>query len=243
MPCRKVRRGRCFLVMNDMMDSAPVGRSKDPQLRGDCLRRHSHLKRRTLHDAQDQVREPIAVLRRVAHDACAPPACRSSCVSRPTPYISSFSVITATNTSERASSAFRSAAGAVDRRAVHELCPRRRSSRPRPSVRQRPMASKFSSASPMGSMILWQPAQAGFARCCSMRSRTDLARRGRLLVERRHVGRRRRRRAAQQVLENPLAADDRRRAVRVRGDEQQAALSQQAPARVARHRHAAEVGP
>ena len=42
-----------------------------------------------------------------------------------------------------------------------------------PSVRHRPTPSKFSSARPIGSMILWQPAQAGFARCCSIRSRTE----------------------------------------------------------------------
>ena len=39
--------------------------------------------------------------------------------------------------------------------------------------RQRPMASKFSSAKPSGSIIVWQVAQTGFVRCCTMRSRIE----------------------------------------------------------------------
>src|SRR5438309_268034 len=38
-------------------------------------------------------------------------------------------------------------------------------------IRHRPIPSKFSSAKPSGSICLWQPAQAGFARCCSILSR------------------------------------------------------------------------
>ena len=62
--------------------------------------------------------------------------------------------------------------GPVERRAVRQRargvdrrCPRS------PSSRHRPTASKFSSANPSGSIRAWQLAQAGFARCCSMRSR------------------------------------------------------------------------
>ena len=40
-------------------------------------------------------------------------------------------------------------------------------------VRQPPIASKFSSAKPSGSIGAWQLAQTGFLRCCSSRSRTD----------------------------------------------------------------------
>src|SRR5271169_2825374 len=40
--------------------------------------------------------------------------------------------------------------------------------------RQRPTASKFSKAKPAGSMILWQPAQAGLERCSAMRSRIEI---------------------------------------------------------------------
>ena len=40
-------------------------------------------------------------------------------------------------------------------------------------VRHAPIASKFSSENPMGSIKLWQDAQAGFLRCSSRRSRTD----------------------------------------------------------------------
>ena len=61
------------------------------------------------------------------------------------------------------------------------------------------------------------------------------------LLEGRHVRRRRRRRRAEQVLENPLAAQCRRRAVGVRGGQQDAALAQQPAARLAGQRHAAEL--
>ena len=50
------------------------------------------------------------------------------------------------------------------------------------------------------------------------------------VLQRRHVGRRRRRRRAEDVLENPLAAQDRRRAVGVRGHRQDAAVAEQAAA-------------
>src|SRR5262249_22875494 len=40
--------------------------------------------------------------------------------------------------------------------------------------RQCPTASKFSSANPKGSIMAWQPAHAGFLRCCSKRARTDV---------------------------------------------------------------------
>ena len=39
--------------------------------------------------------------------------------------------------------------------------------------RQRPIASKFSSAKPIGSMRTWQDAHAGFRRCTSICSRID----------------------------------------------------------------------
>ena len=46
--------------------------------------------------------------------------------------------------------------------------------RPASLVRRHlPIASKFSSAKPSGSICAWQLAQTGFVRCCSMRSRTD----------------------------------------------------------------------
>ena len=52
--------------------------------------------------------------------------------------------------------------------------PTRRSAySPSPVVRQRPMASKFSSAKPSGSIWAWQLAHTGLLRCCSIRSRTD----------------------------------------------------------------------
>ena len=50
--------------------------------------------------------------------------------------------------------------------------PTRRSASRLPACASAPTASKFSSASPRGSITLWQLAHAGFARCCSIRART-----------------------------------------------------------------------
>ena len=92
-------------------------------------------------------------------------------------------------------------------------------------------------------MILWHPAQTGLARCCSMRSRTDVAAAlARIFLERRNVGRRQGRRTAEQILQNPFAALHRRSAIRVGSDQQHASLPQQAAARIARNGNAAEVG-
>ena len=61
------------------------------------------------------------------------------------------------------------------------------------------------------------------------------------LLQGRHVGRRQRRRRAEQVLQHPLAAQHRRRAGRVGGSGQDAALAEQPAARGVRQLHAAEV--
>src|SRR5579871_1240620 len=42
------------------------------------------------------------------------------------------------------------------------------------TVRHRPMASKFSNAKPVGSIMLWHELHAGLERCCASRSRTVL---------------------------------------------------------------------
>ena len=107
--------------------------------------------------------------------------------------------------------------------------------------RQAPTPSKFSIASPIGSISRWQLAHVGLRRCSSIRSFIVSGRRVVASRQRRHVRRRRRRRRAEQGLEHPLAALHRRRAVRVRGDDQDAAVAEQAAARLVGHRHAAEV--
>src|SRR5262249_59303131 len=61
------------------------------------------------------------------------------------------------------------------------------------------------------------------------------------IVERRDVGGRRWRRRAQQVLEDPLAAHDWRRAIRLRRCCQDAALPEQTPALAVSKRHAPEL--
>ena len=97
------------------------------------------------------------------------------------------------------------------------------------------MPSKFSSANPIGSITRWQPAQTGLARCRSMRSRSDSTLPSRAAFrQRRDVRRRRLRRHAEQIGQNPLAALDRRRAIRIRGDGEDAGLAEQAAARLVR---------
>ena len=82
-------------------------------------------------------------------------------------------------------------------------------------------------------MTAWHDAQAGLARCCSSRWRSDVALTcaAILLEVGLDAGRRLRRRRAEQVLQDPLAALDRRRAVAGRGDGQDAALAEQAAPR------------
>ena len=115
-----------------------------------------------------------------------------------------------------------------------------------PSVASRhvPTWSKFSSANPIGSMILWHDAHTGFARCGSSRCRSDVTFTSSgscsRLVSTPGGGDRRRR--AEHVLENPLAARHRRRAGGDRRHRQHAALPEQAAPRVVRiERDAAEV--
>ena len=66
----------------------------------------------------------------------------------------------------------------------------------------------------------------------SIRSRSVFGAASVLRLERRHVGERRRRRRAEQVLENPLAAQHRRRAIGVRGHHQDRALAEQPAPRI-----------
>ena len=62
-----------------------------------------------------------------------------------------------------------------------------------------------------------------------------------VVTERGHIRRRRRRRRAEHVLEDPLAAQHGRRAIRIRRDRQDAALAEQAATRFLRDVHATEV--
>ena len=99
-------------------------------------------------------------------------------------------------------------------------------------VRNLPIPSKFSSAKPRGSICEWHVAHTGFFRCCSSRSRTDAGfppspRSGSPGTSGGGGGGG----AAQDVLEHPLAAQNRRRAGRIRRNRQKAALAEQARAR------------
>ena len=60
-------------------------------------------------------------------------------------------------------------------------------------------------------------------------------------IERRHVGRRWRRRRAEKVVEHPFAADHGRGSIAVRRDRENAALTEQAAARLVGDADAAEV--
>ncbi len=86
----------------------------------------------------------------------------------------SFSVVVCTNRSEYLSRALRrsttpSSAVPSTMRAVALI------GAPCSSVRQRPIASKFSSANPIGSITPWHALHVGLERCCSMIARMVLA--------------------------------------------------------------------
>ena len=72
--------------------------------------------------------------------------------------------------------------------------------------RQRPIASKFSSPKPSGSMRAWQDAQIGFVAVLLHLLRSDAELADGRFVEGRHVRRRRRERRVQQRFQHPLAA-------------------------------------
>src|SRR5437867_3146164 len=74
---------------------------------------------------------------------------------------------TVTNSSGRLSNTFRRPDGPSSR-VPSGSTPDESTAVPASAVRHRPMASKFSSANPKGSIAAWQLAQPGFLRCFSM---------------------------------------------------------------------------
>ncbi len=108
--------------------------------------------------------------------------------------------------------------------------------------RQRPTPSKFSSAKPSGSSTPWQARQAlvGAVRAICSRIVSTLLPTGGFL-QRLDIRRRRRGRRAGDVVEDPRAAQHRRRAVRIGRDHQHAGLAEQAVAHRIGQLHAAEV--
>ncbi len=166
-----------------------------------------HLKRRALDDAEHDRRKPVVLAPRCLARSRARPACRST-EGRGRARRSSASRSRCRRTARGSrSSAWRSVHDAVDLACRRAAAPIASIGVPGLDVsRQAPTASKFSSAKPSGSMILWQPRTAGFARCSSIRSRIVCgAAPGSIFVAaaRSRGGRRRR---AEQVLEHPLAA-------------------------------------
>ena len=214
MPRRNVRRGSDRFVTNIVHSHpqlaiellaplAPVGCCASGTARcSRCPRRATRTGSRRAPLAHDRRARPACREARGRGRARRSAASRSSC---------------RTNTSGRFEQRRRAARRRRRSRAVGQLARRVDRHARRRRVRQAPTASKFSSASPSGSITLWQPAHAGFARCCSIALAHRLRLRPRVVFgKRRHVRRRRRRRRAEQVVENPLAAHDRRRAVGVR---------------------------
>ena len=93
---------------------------------------------------------------------------------------------------------------------------------------KRPIASKFSSAKPNGSISLWHVAHAGFLRCSSSRSRTESACSPATFSSNAGTsggfdggG------VAQNILEQPFSAQNRRRPVRIGRHHQNPALAKQ----------------
>ena len=134
---------------------------------------------------------------------------------------------------------------ALDRRCRRTAARRCRPVMPPSRMRHLPVASKFSSARPSGSITRWHDVHCGLLRCCSMRSRTvqRAAGIGRALrfFERGHVRRRRRRRRSEQHFHHPLAALHRRRALGDRRQRQDAAVAENAAA-IGGQRDAPEFG-
>ena len=85
--------------------------------------------------------------------------------------MSSFSVTTVTNCSGSRTSNSRRSAGPSNEVPSGSVPDASIAVPPGMCERQRPTASKFSSANPSGSITRWQLAQTGFARCCAIRSR------------------------------------------------------------------------
>ena len=170
----------------------------------------------TLHDSQNERRPAVVVRRRVADDLAhrrpivvlEPPAERVG---------QKLFGDRARETARAARAAARAAPTAPrpSRRSPwcrwhRRACPLRR------SVRHPPITSKFSSANPSGSITEWQLLHVGFCRCCASRSRIDRRRGARLGLRQIgvHAGRRRRHGQAEDVVQQPFAAQHRRRAVR-----------------------------
>ena len=182
----------------------------------------------------------MVVARRVADDARTS-ACRSV-GARPSAYVSSFSVSVSDEHRGRLIRGLRSADGAVER-----ACRRERAEASMGRVasfvapaRRRRRSSR--ARSPSGSINLWQLAHTGFARCSSIRCAHRRGLPVSLALSRgRHVRRRRRRRRAEQIVENPLAAQHRRRAVRVATSRSACCPGRAARAGLVGHVHAPEV--
>src|SRR5947209_5726553 len=89
---------------------------------------------------------------------------------RPRAYVISFSVKTPVKISGFFTSACLKATGPFTFTPLNKV-PEGSIFTPSSSVLHCPTASKFSREKPIGSMALWQPAQVGLLRCCSMRTR------------------------------------------------------------------------
>ena len=112
---------------------------------------------------------------------------------------------------------------------------------PASRVRHAPTASKFSSAKPIGSMTLWQVAQAGFARCSAICSRMVFGfSPAAVSFSAGTSGGRRRDRRTENIFQNEFAAEHRGRALCMGGNGENAALPQQSFARVIGDRDAPE---
>ncbi len=146
---------------------------------------------------------------------------------RPSANVRSFSVSVPTNSSGRFSKRLLEARHALEPAAVGQAARSRRRAGP---PRSPPAADRVEvlerEAHGIHQLVTARAGDVGAVLGQPLADRER--RRDRVVLERRHVRRRRRRRRAEDVLEDPLAADHRRRAGRVRGDRQDAPLAEQA---------------
>ena len=145
---------------------------------------------------------------------------------RPSAYVSSLSVKVRTKR-VRMCSARRFADWPAHRPWCHPPASLRSTGKPLSWMRHAPTASKFSSASPIGSIILWHAAQLGSSDALPVAPAPVRASPSAVLLQRRYIRRRRGRRRAQNRVHHPLPAHHRRRPVRDRRDRQNAPLPQQ----------------
>ncbi len=234
MPRSIVRRGIAFLVMIIRVASLQGWSLSGRGARrcgGRPRRAGAHAERCALDDTHDDRRPAIVVGGRHPARSGERPAGRRYSRPRPSAYARSFSVNVRTKSSRWLSRSCRNPADALETGCRRASDADASIGAPSLTFRHLPSASKFSSEKPkrIHPHVAHGAARVLPVRFETLAHRTALSARA-VLLERRHIGRRRRRRRPEHRFEQPPAAQHRRGPVRVRGDRQDAGLTEQAAA-------------